>query len=900
MRKDTNERKLNALRLKFSDGLSGRLSEVDSQFNMLQSSQNKKSSTSALAELAGCTHQLSGTAGSFSFWNIHNAARKIELNCTELLGLKASPSSLEIQELEELILNLKAEAKHDLTISAEIQLIDQHLTEVTHIGDPEKPIILVEDDPDHAEAMKVKLMNFGFFVECVNDPELVNNLTTKFDPIAIIMDIMIGSDLDAGLRYVQKVKKEGVLDCPFIFVTARNDIEARINAVSSGADGYLVKPVNIVDLVETIDRLTEEKDQQEYDRPIQIMIIDDEVDENSDYLQHLCGQNIICRIVPDYRQVMTVLEEYQPEVIIIGSQEDTYTGQEIAASIRQINDDFARIPVIFISDNKKEMEKSLRVRSHGDDLFERPVDPDLLLSSILARAHRLRALRKIIKQRRTSEQRFQAVSEMVSDAIIATDEHGYLIYWNRGAAHMFGWSSSEILGTSVSKIIPSISVLDGSIEGTWVSKNNDIFDHPIELIGLTKNDEKITIELSVAEWMGKNRNYFGAIVRDISERKRIEKALEQNRKELADRTKILETILSSIDEGFAVWDKDHRLVAWSHQCLSYWYDPPQSVLSERSPMINLLKHLARKGVFGEGDIDQIAEREKLRIIAEGTKYEEEITLLDGRKAHFRRFPLPDGGRVTKYTDVTNLRVAESELRTARDDAEAASVAKSNFLATMSHELRTPLTSSIGSLGLLNSMLTGDFPEEKKELVEIALRNNQSLLRLVNELLDFEKTLSGILDVETSRHDISSLTSNAVKNALGYARTRMVNFVYNRNSAPLYADINEHHFEQVLNNLLSNAAKFSSSGSDIEISVEKNREFVFVRVKDFGVGIPDGFKGKIFEQFTQVDSSSSRNHPGTGLGLSISKALTEAMGGTLEFDSEVNVGTTFVITFPASE
>jgi len=258
-------------------------------------------------------------------------------------------------------------------------------------------------------------------------------------------------------------------------------------------------------------------------------------------------------------------------------------------------------------------------------------------------------------------------------------------------------------------------------------------------------------------------------------------------------------------------------------------------------------------------------------------------------------------RASKLAGIAIQRRNEEQMLVdAKEMSESANRAKSDFLASMSHELRTPLTSSLGSLGLLKSIAVDEISEKSQELLEIAMRNNEALLRLVNELLDFEKILSGTLEIKTSRHNICELTSNIIKDNQGYAQTQSVKFVFRDPKTSLFAAVQEHRFAQVLNNLLSNAAKFSESGSDVEISVESDNGCIFVKVKDYGPGIPEDFREKIYHQFTQIDSSSTRKHGGTGLGLSISKALMENMGGTLDFETEVGVGSTFFVTLPASD
>ena len=320
-------------------------------------------------------------------------------------------------------------------------------------------------------------------------------------------------------------------------------------------------------------------------------------------------------------------------------------------------------------------------------------------------------------------------------------------------------------------------------------------------------------------------------------------------------------------------------------------------------------------IIGKTSRDFLAEEDTVAIITQ----EEEVWATGVESS--REFDVPTAGGIVRRLevckfpvfgvdgkmialgginmDVTEIKNANDEMVRARDQAEAANQAKSEFMASMSHELRTPLTSSLGSLGLLNVLMSDELSEDGRDLLDVAIRNNDALLRLVNELLDYEKILSGTLVIETSLHDVCALTSNIVKDLQGYAQTQSVNFVFIEHAAPIYAEVQEHRFQQVVSNLLSNAAKFSKTSSDVFISAECNNGTVVVSVKDNGPGIPEDFRNQIYDQFTQVDSSSTRKHGGTGLGLTISKALTEGMGGTLDFKSEVGTGSTFFISFRES-
>lgn len=259
--------------------------------------------------------------------------------------------------------------------------------------------------------------------------------------------------------------------------------------------------------------------------------------------------------------------------------------------------------------------------------------------------------------------------------------------------------------------------------------------------------------------------------------------------------------------------------------------------------------------------------------------------------------LPSGGSVLLLTNISHLKNTLTELENAKDQAEIANKAKSEFLATVSHELRTPLTSIKGSLGLLTGMMAQELSADANSLLDMATRNSETLLTLINDLLDFEKILSGNMILSRTSHDVALVTADLLETIDGYAETHAVELKYDMPKSGMWAKIDKLRFEQVLRNLISNATKFSNAGSVVTIEVINADAYVRANIIDHGIGIPDGDQDRIFERFTQLDSSDIRRKNGTGLGLPISKALIEGMGGTMGCQSKFGEGSTFFVEVP---
>ncbi|MDD3014701.1 MAG: GAF domain-containing protein, partial [Candidatus Gastranaerophilales bacterium] len=223
--------------------------------------------------------------------------------------------------------------------------------------------------------------------------------------------------------------------------------------------------------------------------------------------------------------------------------------------------------------------------------------------------------------------------------------------------------------------------------------------------------------------------------------------------------------------------------------------------------------------------------------------------------------------------------------------------KNEFISTVSHELRTPLTSIQGSLELVLSTSFGDIPDQIRNLVGITYKNCIRLSNLINDLLDIEKIEIGKMQFRLETMELIPVIKEAIEANKSYAEKFNVKFIFKPNNDNIKVNVDKNRLIQVITNLLSNAVKFSPPGDIVTIYMSRENDFSRISISDNGSGIPEGFKSKIFQKFSQSDSSNTRQKGGTGLGLSISKAIIEKMGGSISYISEENKGSTFYFDIP---
>ena len=264
-----------------------------------------------------------------------------------------------------------------------------------------------------------------------------------------------------------------------------------------------------------------------------------------------------------------------------------------------------------------------------------------------------------------------------------------------------------------------------------------------------------------------------------------------------------------------------------------------------------------------------------------------------------------GGSVPVMVSVAALAAAGERPRgfvlVAADLSERLKVEhqKDEFVTMVHHEVRTPLTAVRGAIGLLSGGVAGELGDSARELVAIAHRNCERMERLVGDIMSARKLDAGRMDFRLADVAPMSLVEQAVEATSVYGDKYGVRFVVEGDFGDAVVRVDPDRLIQVLNNVLSNAVRFSPPGGSVTLSASRDGGMVRVAIRDRGPGISDEFCDRVFEKFARADDGSWRHRSGTGLGMSISKAIMEELGGSISFETEIGVGTVFFIDIPES-
>ena len=422
-----------------------------------------------------------------------------------------------------------------------------------------------------------------------------------------------------------------------------------------------------------------------------------------------------------------------------------------------------------------------------------------------------------------------------------------------------------------------------------------------------RSEAPVEIHLSSGVWLqsAERRTQAGGVVSvytDITEVKQREEELN--------------AVLDTIEYGICFMGRDLRARVANRAFRDLW-GFPDDFFDNRPTLAEMIGYNRHTGIYGVPD-DQWEDylSDRVAAVRAGAIAPFEWTRADGRVLRYQCIVLPNGGRMLTYLDITEMKLRERRLNElvdelaatrdealqARDQAMEANRTKSQFLANMSHELRTPLNAIIGITEMLEEDARDDALDDYIEPLGRVSRAGTHLLHLINEVLDLSKIEAGRIEFHVEAIDIAELTEELATTTLPLADKKGNRLVVRcpREFDAMYGDPTR--VRQIVLNLLSNACKFTEGG-EVRLTVSRKRtrgtDWIQFAVADTGIGMTPEQQAKVFEEFAQADSSTTRRYGGTGLGLAISRRFCRMMGGDIELISELGVGSTFTARLPAT-
>ena len=540
------------------------------------------------------------------------------------------------------------------------------------------------------------------------------------------------------------------------------------------------------------------------------------------------------------------------------------------------------------------VDESARVVSYEGLLIDDAAQTDALAAQTVERAQLEQSLSVL-----------RAVVDGTEHAIIATDTTGLITLFNRGAERLLAWTAAEMVGKQTPAVFHDVNEVVAHARavserlGEAIEPGFDAFvavarreqSETREWTYVRKDGHRVTVSLTVTALRnpeGTLVGYLGVAI-DVTAQRQAEAA----RREHLERLEKISRHLPGVVYQYQVFPDGRSAFPWSSEAMrSIYGHEPESLRFDASQVYARIH---------PDDLERV--QQSIATSAQQlTPWRDEYRVRVGdslRWVHGNATPEqgPEGSVLWHgyISDITERKQFEEALVVAREQAIEASRVKSEFLANMSHEIRTPLN---GILGVTQLLLEEHLERRQRDLLGAIRTSGETLLTLINDILDLSKVESGKLQLETVPFSPGELVDRVVQVVGVRAKEKGLQLkVELERSLPARVLGDPTRVQQVVTNLVSNAVKFTETGA-VRIVVRRcEPKGLCVEVHDTGIGIAADKLGALFGAFSQVDGSITRRYGGTGLGLTISKRLAEQMGGRLSVVSREGVGSCFTVTLP---
>ena len=490
-------------------------------------------------------------------------------------------------------------------------------------------------------------------------------------------------------------------------------------------------------------------------------------------------------------------------------------------------------------------------------------------------------------------------------AIFMLDPQGYVLTWNAGAERFKGYRADEIIGHHFSRFYPpealardlpaeeleAASTLGSFEDEGWrVRKNGSLFWANVVITAM--RDE-------TGELIG-----YAKVTRDLTQRRNHEEALRQSE----ERLRLL--IEGVADYALFMLDVNGRVASWNVGAQRIKGYTADDIVGQHFSIF--YPQEAKDSGWPEHELREAAEKGRFvdtgwRVRKDGSTFWANVTITamrddSGRLVGFAKLTrdMTESKRVEAIEIASQQReeILDAE-RNARMVAQRATRIKDEFLATLSHELRTPLSSILGWTQILLKGLATS-PADQRRAIEVIDRNAHAQVQLIDDLLDLSRIMTGKLRLDLQQVAVLDVVQAAIDSAAPAAAAKDIRLRSLLDPSRMMVNGDASRLQQVVWNLLTNAIKFTPKGGQIQVLLQRVNSHIELSVADSGIGIPENFIDRVFDRFSQRDSSTTRVHGGLGLGLAICKQLVELHGGVIHATSPgEGQGSTFFVELPVS-